>query len=61
MALGMEVGLGLGHVVLDVPAPRPLQKRTELPQFYANFYCGQAAGCIKILLGTEPSAQLTLC
>jgi len=33
MALGMDVGLGTGHVVLDGdPAPLP-QKRTEAPIF----------------------------
>jgi len=42
MALGMEVGLGPGHIVLDAT-----------PQFSAHFYCSQTAGCIKMPLGTE--------
>jgi len=46
MPLGMEVGLGLRHIVLDGdPAP--------LPQFSANVRCGQAAGWIKMSLGME--------
>jgi len=52
MALGMEVGLGPGHIVLDgaqVPSP----KRGQSPQFSAHFYCGQTAGCIKMPLGME--------
>jgi len=51
MALGIEVGLGPGHTVLDGD-PAPLQKTGTAPQFLAHFYCGQTAGCIKILLGT---------
>ena len=36
--LGMEVGLGPGHIVLDGdPAPSP--KRGQSPQFSAHFYC----------------------
>jgi len=47
MALGMEVGLGPGHIVIDVdPAPPP-QKGGRAPDFLAHFYCGQMAGCIK--------------
>jgi len=46
MALGTEVGLGPGHIVLDGnPAPPP--------QFSAHFYCGQTAGCIKMPLGMQ--------
>ena len=52
MALGMEVGLGPGHIVPDGdPAPSP--KRGRAPQFSAHFYCGQTAGCIKMQLGME--------
>jgi len=49
MALGMEVGLGPGHIgVLDGdPAP---QKGAV---FSAHFYRGQTAGCIKMPLGME--------
>jgi len=43
MALGMEVGLGPGHIVLDEePAPLP-KKGAEPPQFSAHFYCRQTA------------------
>jgi len=54
MTLGMEVGLGPGHIVLDGdPAPL-LQNGTEPPpQFSAHFYCRQTAGCLKTPLGTE--------
>ena len=52
MALGMEVGLGPGHIVLDGdPALPPLKGHS--PQFSAHFYFGQMAGCIKMPLGTE--------
>jgi len=45
--------MALGHIVLDAdPAHRP-KKRTEPPQFSAHFYCGQTAGCIKMVLGME--------
>jgi len=52
MALGTEVGLGPGHIVLDGDlAPFP-KKGQSSPQFSANF-CGQTAGCIKMPLGME--------
>ena len=38
MPLGMVVGLGPGHIVLDL-APLP-EKGAQLPQFSAHFYCG---------------------
>jgi len=44
MALGMEAGLGPGHVVLDGD-PASLPKQGAEPQFSAHFYCGQMAGC----------------
>jgi len=51
MALGMEVGLGPGHIVLDGD-PAPLLKNgTRTPQFPAHFYYGQTAGCIKMPFG----------
>jgi len=55
MALGMVVGLGPGHIVLDGEGPNsPPQKGGRAPrQFSAHFYCGQTAGCIKMPLGTE--------
>jgi len=54
MALGMEVGLGPGHIVLDGdPAPLP-----KMGQFSAHFYCGQTAVCIRIPIGTEVKLSL---
>jgi len=51
MKLGMHVGLGPGHIVLDGdPAP---QKAGGAPQFSAHVYCGQTAGCMKMALGVE--------
>jgi len=45
MKLGMQVGLGPGHTVLDGdPAPS---------QFSALLYCAQTAGRIKMPLGME--------
>jgi len=53
MKLGMEVGLGPGHTVLDGdPAPVP-QKGAEPPQFSAHVCCGQTSGWIKMPLGTK--------
>jgi len=51
MVLGMEVGLGPGHIGLDEdPAPLP-QNGDRASQFSAYFYCGQTVGCIKMPLG----------
>ena len=51
MKLGVEVGLGPGHIVLDGdPAPPP---KGHSPQFSAHVCCGQTAGWIKMSLGTE--------
>ena len=51
MKLGTEVGLGLGHIVLDAdPAPPP---KGHSPQFSAHVCCGQTAGWIEMPLGTE--------
>jgi len=58
MKLGMEVGLGPGHIVLDGdPVPPPPKKKGAQPQpkFSAHVYCGQTAGCIRIPLGTVVS------
>ena len=53
MKLGMEVGLGPGHIVLDGdPAPPP-PKGHSLPQFSAHICCGQMAAWIKMPLGKE--------
>jgi len=52
MKLGLRVGLGPGHIVLDEdPAPHP-QKGTA-PKFSAHICCGQMAACIKMSLGIE--------
>ena len=53
MTLGMEVGLGSVHIVLDGDtAPLP-QKGARAHQFSAHVYCGQTAAWIKMPLGTE--------
>ena len=53
IALGMEVGLGPVHIVLDGDtAPSPKRGQSP-PQFSTHLYCGQTAGCIKMPLGTE--------
>jgi len=52
MKLGMQVGLGPGHIVLDGdPAPPPPKGRS--PQFSDHICCGQTATLIKMSLGTE--------
>ena len=50
MPLGMDVGLGRGHIVLDSD-PAPPQRGT-VPNL-AHVCCGQTAGWIKLLLGTD--------
>ena len=52
MKLGMEVGLGSGHIAL-YRDPAPPQKGQQSPQFLANVRCGQMAGWIKMPLGME--------
>ena len=54
MKLGMQVGLGPGHIVLDEDPPSPPQRGTS-PQFLAHICCGQMAGWIKmpVPLGME--------
>jgi len=56
MPLGMQVGLGPGHIVLDGD-PAPLPKRGH-PQFSAHVYCGQTAVCIRTPLRTEEGPSL---
>ena len=62
MKLGSQVGLRPGHIVLggDQAPPTqkegrapPTQKRGKAPKFSAHVYCGQTAGCMKLVLGTE--------
>jgi len=50
--LGMEVGLGLGDIVLDGD-PAPPQKGVQQLPTFRPMYCGQTAGWIKMTLGTE--------
>jgi len=51
IALGMEVGLGPVHIMLDGDTAPP--KRGRAPQFLSHLYCGQTAGCIQMPLGME--------
>ena len=57
MKLGMQVGLGPGHIVLDGD-PAPPKETQPLPQFLAHVCCGQTAGWIKMPLGTEVGLSL---
>ena len=52
MALGLEVGLGPGHIVLDGDLA-PLAKKGQKPQFSVQFYCGKTARWITMALGVE--------
>ena len=52
MVLGVEVGLGPVHIVLDGDSSPP-QRRGQSPQFSVHLYCGQTAEYIKMPLGTE--------
>jgi len=51
--LGMLVGLGPSHIVLDGDSAPPPPKGIALPQFLAHVCCGQMAGWIKMSLGME--------
>jgi len=42
MKLGMEVGLGPGHIVLDGDPAPPTERGTAVPHFSTHIYCGQA-------------------
>jgi len=54
MALGMEVGLGPGHIVLDgCQLPPPKRAQTQNPTIFGPFSLSQASGCIKMPLGME--------
>jgi len=54
MKLGMQVGLGPGHIVSDGDPAHPPQRGTAPPpQFSAHICCGQMAGWIKMVLGME--------
>ena len=52
MKLGMHVGIGPGHIVLDGDPAAPRLK-AHSPQFSANARCGQTAGWTKMPLGME--------
>jgi len=53
MKLGIQVGLGPGHIVLDEDPALPPPKG-QSPQFHsAHICCGQMAGWIKMPLGME--------
>ena len=52
--LGVQVGLGPGHIVLGGhPAPASLKGHSRPPPFSAHICCGQMAAWIKMSLGTE--------
>jgi len=53
MPLGVEVGLGLGHIVLDGDPTPLLHKGAQPLPFLAHVYFGQRAGWIKMPLGTK--------
>ena len=52
MELGMQVGLGLGHIVLD-GTQLLLPKRRHSPRFSAHICCGQMVGWINMKLGMQ--------
>ena len=52
MALGMDVGLGPVHIVLDGDTAL-LPKKGEEPPFLAHVNCGRMARWTKTPLGTE--------
>jgi len=49
MKLGMQIGLGPEHIVLDGDPGPPLPKG-HTPQFSAQIWCGQMARWIKMPL-----------
>ena len=53
MKLGLQVGLGPGHIVLDWDSAPPSSKGHCRPQFSAHICCGKMAGWIKMPLGME--------
>ena len=53
MQLGMEVGLGPGHVHCARWGPSSPSPKVHSPQFSAHICCGQMAGWIKMPLGRE--------
>jgi len=54
MALGIQVGLGLGDFVFHGDPATPRTEGTlTTTQFLAHVYCGQTAGWMKTPLGME--------
>jgi len=53
MPLGMEVGLGPGHIVLHGDPAPPLKKGSTAPKFLAHVCCDQTAGWTKMPLGIK--------
>ena len=51
MSLGMELGHSPGDFVLDGDPAPPSPKVERSPQFLAHVYCGQTAGCMKLVIG----------
>jgi len=63
MKLGMHVGLGPGHTVLDGDPAIPPQRGIAPTQFSAHICCGQMAAWMKMPHGKElglTSTQATL-
>jgi len=58
MALGLEVGLGPVHIVLDEDTALLSKQGQSPPPNFWPIYCGQTAGCIKMPLGTEVGLDL---
>jgi len=53
MKVGMQIGLGPGHIVLDEDRA-PLSPKGHSPsQFSAHICCGQMAAWLKMSLGME--------
>jgi len=53
MPLGTEVGLGPNHVMLNGNPSDPTERAQQLPHFSVHVYCGETAGWMRMLLGTE--------
>ena len=53
MKLGMQIGLGPGHIVLDGELPSPSADRRGTAPISAYVCCGQTAEWMKVPLRTE--------
>jgi len=51
--LGVEVGLGPGHILLDGDGQSSPRKKGALPQVLAHVCCGPTSGGINMPLSTE--------